>query len=120
LDANNIILGEDLNFTIGASQVWGTNESVDPLGGLFSHLFMERGLIDLAPTQLKHTWRNKQSGDDRIEKRIDRFLVSKDLLMAPINLGKWVDNGGDSYHFPIVFEVAGLGRKPASPFKFNS
>jgi hypothetical protein len=73
LDADNIILGGDLNFTIGASEVWGPNASVDPLGGFFSHLFMERGLIDLAPAQLKPTWRNKRSGDDRIAKRLDHF-----------------------------------------------
>ena len=28
--------------------------------------------------------------------------------------------GGDFDHFPILLEIAGVGKKPPNPFKFNS
>jgi hypothetical protein len=80
----------------------------------------ESGLLDIAPTKLCPTWRNKRLGEDHIAKRIDCFLISTYLVESPLLFRQWVGSGGESDHYPIFLEVAGNTRKPTSPFKFNS
>jgi hypothetical protein len=77
-------------------------------------------MIDISPTKLGPTWRNKRLGEDHIAKRLDHFLISNWLVEEPILFRQWVGSGGESDHYPIFMEIAGATRKPASPFKFNS
>jgi hypothetical protein len=86
----------------------------------FSHKLGESGLLDIAPTKIFPTWRNKRMGEDYIEKRLDRFLISGKPGGVPSNFQTMGGIGGESDHHPIFLEVAGDSRKPSSPFKFNS
>ena len=52
-------------------------------------------------------------------KQLDRFLVSEVFLDSVELNKKWVVNGDDSDHFPIILYFLGDGRKPPNPFKFN-
>jgi hypothetical protein len=77
-------------------------------------------MIDVDPLKLRPTWRNMKIGEDKIEKRIDHFLVSESFVDGPFQFCQWVGNGGESNHFPIFLEVVGGPQKPPNPFKFNS
>jgi hypothetical protein len=57
--------------------------------------------------------------NDRVAKRIDRFLVVESLLDLPVQFRKWVDSGGESDHMPIILEIVGGPKNPTSPYKFN-
>jgi hypothetical protein len=59
-------------------------------------------------------------GEDRIEKCLDHFLGSENLVEACTQLKKWVGSGGISNHSPIFLEIALGPHKPPNPFKFNS
>jgi hypothetical protein len=76
----DIILGGDLNFSVGRVEVWGQVAKVDPLSDYFIQKLEDKGLIDVEPIKLRPTWWNKQVGVDMIAKRIDKFLISKGLL----------------------------------------
>jgi hypothetical protein len=52
-----VILGGDLNFSLGAIEVWGPREISDSLSEYFSHKLGEWGLIDVDLVKLKPTWR---------------------------------------------------------------
>lgn len=70
-----VILGGDLNFSLGTAEIWGPRESSDPLSNFFKAHLIQRDLIDLDPIKLEPTRRNRRVGDDIIAKRLDRFLV---------------------------------------------
>jgi hypothetical protein len=45
-----------------------------------SHMLRRMRMIDIPPIRLCSTWRNKRVGEDRIEKQLDHFLVSENLV----------------------------------------
>lgn len=58
-------------------------------------------------------------GDQRVAKRLDRFLVAESLAFGVDLVWQWVGPRGISDHCPIFLELRGRQRKPPSPFKFN-
>jgi hypothetical protein len=68
LSKENMILGGDLNFSLGTIEVWGPRARADPLTYFFRHFISEVGLSDLTPIKLGPTWRNKRMGEDHIAK----------------------------------------------------
>eukprot|EP00253_Pinus_taeda_P008065 PITA_08065 len=68
----------------------------------------------------KPTWRNRRTGEERIAKRLDRFLINESLASYIPLFRQWVGEGGNSDHFPIFLEFSKTPPKPASPFKFNA
>jgi hypothetical protein len=63
LKVENLILGGDLNFSLGEAEFWGPTAHPDPQSGIFSHLLMDHGLIDISPLKLLPTWRNMRMGE---------------------------------------------------------
>ena len=74
-----IIVG-DLNFNLGAHEIWGPKARIDPLASYFSNLMMESKLVDVDPQILKPTWSNKWVGEERIVKILDISMLSEYLL----------------------------------------
>jgi hypothetical protein len=74
-----VVVGGDLNFTMGAPKVWGPTMQVDCLLGYFIRK-LEVGLFDIEPTKPTPTWRNERTREARIVKRLDRFLISEVFL----------------------------------------
>jgi len=119
LKNDSVIIGGDLNFSLGHSEVWGPQARVDILTDFFTHRLMNLNLIDIEPIRVKPTWRNMRSGDSRVAKRLDRFLVADSLVNRHFLLRQWIGSGGQSDHFPIFLEMRKGPSNPASPLKFN-
>jgi hypothetical protein len=60
-----------------------------------------------------------RSGDARVAKRIDRFLV-RSTNGGKLQVRQWIGAGGISDHSPIWLALEGGPIKPPSPFKFNA
>ena len=118
-NGDSVVLGGDLNFSMGLTEVWGSNAQADSLARFFVHKLMMQGLLDIEPVKLKPTWRNKRCGNARVAKRIDRFLVAERLVDSLFLVRQWVGSGGLSDHFPIFLEVKKGPINPPSPLKFN-
>ena len=80
LKCDRLILGGDLNFSLGLSEIWGVRARVDCLSDFFTKTMENFGLVDIDPSVMLSTWSNIRVGDDSICKRLDRLLVSADLL----------------------------------------
>jgi hypothetical protein len=52
LKSNNIIIGGDLNFTLGTIEIWGPNARPDSQLALFTHSLIANGFIDIEPIKL--------------------------------------------------------------------
>eukprot|EP00253_Pinus_taeda_P012218 PITA_12218 len=115
-----MIMGGDLNFSLGRAEAWGPSAREDPLAEFFLNLISENNLIDPSPIKLKPTWRNRRMGEDWIAKRLDRFLVVESLTSKVPMIRQWVEEIGNSDHFPIFLDLTIPPHKPPAPFKFNS
>ena len=119
MNGDSLMLGGDFNFSLGHNEVWGPHAQVDSLAGFFVQKLVEKGLLDIEPVKLKPPWRNNRSGDARVAKRIDRFLVAEQLVDRFFLVRQWVGSGGHSDHFLIFFEIKKGPINPPSPLKFN-
>ena len=75
-----LILGGDLNFSLGFCEIWGNRARLDPLSDFFTKSLENYDLVDVVPSVMLPTWNNRIVGADNICKRLDRFLLSVDLL----------------------------------------
>jgi hypothetical protein len=119
LKYQQVILGGDLKFSLGFSEVWGTHVRVDPLTNFFSQKMVECNLLDIEPIKLKSTRRNNIVGDASVAKRLDRFLIKDTLLEKPLQLKQWIGYGGISDHCPNFLEIRKGSNNPPIPFKCN-
>jgi exonuclease III len=58
----DFLLGGDLNFSLGASEVWGPRAAQDPLNNFFLNYLDQVGLVDVEPQKLTPTWCNRWVG----------------------------------------------------------
>ena len=101
IEKSNLILGRDLNSSLGFSEIWGAQARVDNLSDFFTLKLVDFGLVDIEPSTLLPTWSNRRVGVDNISKRLDQVLVSTDLLDTDFHFHQWVGHGGDSDHHPM-------------------
>ena len=83
-------MGGDLNFSLGAAEVWGPCSTMDPLTDYFTHYLDSFGLLDLYPVKLQTTWQNLRIGDARVAKRLDHFLLMEDPVDSLGLARQWV------------------------------
>ena len=68
LNFSNLVLGGDLNVSLGLSEFWGPNAQVDPLIDFFlNKIWLER-FIDVDLLKEKPTQICKRVGEERVEK----------------------------------------------------
>jgi hypothetical protein len=78
------------------------------------------GLVDVESVCLSSTWSNNHSGAEGIVKRLDSFLVHRNLIQDISIFQSWVGKMHSFDHFPVLLELDKPLRKPKSPFKYNS
>lgn len=76
---------------------------------------MDVGAIKINPTQ-----RNKHVGEDRVPKRLHRFLLLEAMVGRFSVIKQWVGNTSVSNNFPIFLDICDEGKKLASPLKMSS
>lgn len=92
LSSDRLIVGGDLDFTLGVSKIWGSNAIPDPLADFFRSHLSWLDLFDLEPVKINPMWWNRRSGEDWIAKRLDRFIVGEDISFSHSFMArKWVD-----------------------------
>eukprot|EP00253_Pinus_taeda_P030816 PITA_30816 len=120
LKEDNIILGGDLNFTLGFCEWWGHSAQVDTFSDTISNLLEEHHWVDMPTARLQHTWSNNRSGLQSLARRLDRFLLKEPQYNRLPRITQWVSSGGISDHRPIFLETVDTYNKTKGPFKFNS
>ena len=113
-------MGGDFNFSLGLLEFRGPHDRVDPLIDYFTQKLADKNQINVEPSKLKLTWRNKRVREDQVTKRIDKFVMSENFVERQVLIKQWIGTGGESDHFPIFLEVRKGNLKLIIPFKFNS
>lgn len=70
----NVIVGGDLNITLGVAEIWGSKAIPDPLSDFFKAHLTQVDLFDIEPIKLNPTWWNRRAGEHRICKKIGPFF----------------------------------------------
>ena len=72
--------------------------------------------MDIFPNVMLHTWTNRRVGSENISKRLDRMMISIDLLEFKLCFRQWVGCGGESDHHLVFLQVSGHDKTSNSPF----
>ena len=115
----DLILAGYLNLTLNASEVWGSKAHIDPLGPYFTQLFAAFNLVDVAPLCAGPTSRNGRSGEEGISKRLDRFILSLNLIDLLPRHRVWYLPFVISDHYPLLLQWMEELATSYPPFKFN-
>jgi hypothetical protein len=120
LSLKKLIIAGELNLTLSSGDIWGGSSLVGPLAGFFKAFFQNNKLIDIEPKKVFPTWRNGFSGVDLIAKRMDRFLISEELLPSVGIYRSWVEYPYVSDHASVLLQLEISPLFKAYPFKLNS
>lgn len=85
MSSENLIIGGNLNFSIGYGESWGTNAQVDRLTKSMERLLEQHHLTYIPMNKPLPTWRNRCIGEATLTRRLDIFLI-KDTLIQNISL----------------------------------
>jgi hypothetical protein len=109
-----------VNITLSSDEIWGGSAASGHLSGFFNTLLHAHKLIDVKPDKIVPTWRNVCAGSKAIAKRLDKFLVSEDLLMEARLHRAWVEYPYVSDHAPIFLQLENSITLRDYPFKFHA
>ena len=71
-----LIVGGDLNFSLGEAEIWGDNAQVDDLSDFLRQSLARVEVTDIPPPKLFPTWRNRRTRGSYIAKRLDKILIA--------------------------------------------
>lgn len=107
----------DFNATVRASERKGGLEAYERREFAdFCQFIYEMDLIDIPVLGKKFCW---FSGDGRVKSRLDRLLLTEELISSWQVTAQWIGNRDNSDHCPIWIDSLTLDWGP-KPFRFNN
>eukprot|EP00253_Pinus_taeda_P026936 PITA_26936 len=76
-------------------------------------------MVDIYPKSGMFTWKNRRGGERLIASRLDRFLISENIIMDGITAESDILPSGGSDHWPISLIVEVQGTPRNKPFRFE-
>eukprot|EP00253_Pinus_taeda_P024786 PITA_24786 len=77
-------------------------------------------LVDADLSNDFFTWNNKRGGEAQVASKLDRFMISEELLLTDKEITATVLPFGGSDHWPIQLEIKGLISPRNRPFRFEN
>jgi hypothetical protein len=74
---------------------------------------------DIKPTKGNYTWNNRRVGLQHIAARLDRFLISSNFLLSPLDISSQILPSAISNHKPITLSFLSPQNFGPLPFRFN-
>jgi len=119
MQSKDIIIGGNLNFSLGLAESWDHRAQSDALTEYFEKLMADNELFSLESARRMPTWRNHCIGIHALAHQLNRFLIRLDLVNRLGRIRHWVGSRGCSDHSPIFLDLEDKAKKLGSPFKFN-
>lgn len=77
-------------------------------------------LVDSETHNGRFTWNNKRGGEAQVASKLDRFLLSEELMLTNREITASVLPFGGSDHWPIQLEIKGIDSPRNRPFRFEN
>eukprot|EP00253_Pinus_taeda_P032686 PITA_32686 len=116
----NFILGGDFNMITSLLEKKGGLQKLNRDGECFIDFIDNARLVDVYPKHGKFTWNNRRGGERLISSKLDRFLVSENLLLDGTVVESNILPSGGSDHWPISLMVEIPGTPRNKPFRFEN
>eukprot|EP00253_Pinus_taeda_P028344 PITA_28344 len=105
IPGNLWIIGGDFNLIRDLGEKKGGIRRPDQSMEEFNELITEQRLVDIPTTNDVFTWNNRRGGKNQIASRLDRFLLSKQILNRDVFIETKILPGLGSDHWPIRLEI---------------
>lgn len=86
----------------------------------FQNFITKMKLVDMETSNGIFTWNNKRGGPTQVASKLDKFIVSEELLLMGSNITALILPFGGSDHWPIQLEASLFGKPRNSPFRFEN
>ena len=86
---------------------------------LFNQTIEDLALVDIRTANGSFTWHNNRAGDRSIACRLDRFLISEDIMMAGGELAAVVLPSSGSDHWSVILDWSIQVENLRRPFRFE-
>lgn len=116
---SKIIMGGDFNMITSLLEKKGGLRRLNKDSVLFTEFMESAKLVDIPPKSGLFTWNNRRGGDKRIASRLDRFLISENIMLEGTTIDSDILPSGGSDHWPIILEAAFLETPNNKPFRFE-
>lgn len=114
------VIGGDFNMIRSLSKKKGGTRALYKDSSAF-HCFSENmKLVDIETNNGMCTWNNKRGGDSQVASKLDRFMISEELLLLDKEIIADILPFVGSDHWPIQMEIKGIGTPRNKPFKFEN
>jgi len=77
-------------------------------------------LVDIVMNNGTYTWNNKRGGESQVASKLDRFIISEDLMIKNKDIAVRILPFGGSDHWPVQLEIQGIGNPRNKPFIFEN
>jgi hypothetical protein len=115
----NWILGGDFNMIMSLEEKAGGSKRLDPESGKFKTLPEHLNLVDIENSNGTFTWSNRRSGSQHVACRLDRFLVTEELIESGLCMESLILPKAGSDHWPIALQIAAETTPALKPFRFE-
>lgn len=114
------VIRRDFNMIRSLSEKKGGTRALNKDSSAFQNFSESMKLVDIETKNGLCTWNNKRGGDSQVASKLDRFMISEDL----INLDKEIIVGilpfVGSDHWPVQMEIKVIGTPRNRPFRFEN
>jgi len=86
----------------------------------FNEMITEQRLVDISTINGIHTWNNQRGGRNQIASRLDRFLLSEQIMNRDVFVEAKIIPAMGSDHWPIRLEIDIKKNSSKKPFRFES
>eukprot|EP00253_Pinus_taeda_P015439 PITA_15439 len=114
------IVGGDLNLIKTSGEKRGGTRRMDKVMEQFGDLIRDQHLIDIQTINGSHTWNNQRGGANQIASRLDRFLISEQIMLKDVFIEATILPVAGSDHWPVKLEIDLRQRPPNKPFRFEA
>jgi exonuclease III len=115
----NWILGGDFNMIMSLEEKTGGSKRLEQDSGKFRTLPEQLKLVDIENNNGTFTWSNRRSGNQHVACRLDRFLVTEELIERDLCMESLILPKAGSDHWPIALQLAIETTPKFKPFRFE-
>eukprot|EP00253_Pinus_taeda_P005917 PITA_05917 len=114
------VIGGDFNMIRSLSEKNGCTRALNKYSSTFQIFLVDMKLVDIDTNNGFCTWNNKRGGNSQVASKLDRFMISEDLMLLDKEIMAEILPFGGSDHWPVQMEIKGIGTPRNRPFRFEN